>query len=723
MTQLYAILKIAAMLGILFLLALLSCVQVSDPDLWLHLKTGEWITTHLQVPYQDIFSFASTGHPWIDHEWLFQTLMYVIYHMGGINGLISLQTIIFISILALMSTYQWRYPLPLSRIALLLAAVLIFPLRLTLRPDIFSLLFFTVFLFVLLGKNNRRYREIILFFLQIAWVNMHVYAILGPIIAGLIFLGGWLTDRIYGLEKQDEQPKVHWGLLFLLLTSAFFINPYGIKGALYPFSFLVQIATETGIFNHVAELTSPLTNYDWHAAHYIAYLALIISSLFALAINYRRLNFRLVLLFLFILIFSSLAIRNLPYFAIAAYFIIVGTSNAITSPKTPDQNILSPLRLGIKIILILAMIAWGAAQARDVLSRGDTDPRTGRFHSLYAGGFSSSAFPQAAVDFCVANHIRGNMFNDLSSGSYLIGRLFPNVHVFIDGRVGFYAQDFFNTYDQIWYNGDRKTFDALTDKYQITSAFLNNTQGRIPIRVLKMLGSHRAWTLVYFNTDAVIFLKNVSQNVPLITKYAIDLTQWSPPQADIETNNEPAFITRAYLLLSIGLIEPAQKEVSSVLTFNPNSFDAHMLQGIISRSQKDHAAALKHFKYAVALSPQNPNAQYNLGLSYENMKDYPAAEKTFGHLWKIFPQQPLWGCALARILIEEDKDDQALNILRQLPFKEDAQFLEDMLQIGDLLFKKGKIGLMKEIYVKFLNKPFVPKHIQERIRQIYAVQE
>src|SRR5436190_21749859 len=62
LTLLYLILVLPAMLPIL------------DPDIWWHLRTGQWIVEHATVPTTDLFSSYGIGKPWIAYSWLFEVL-------------------------------------------------------------------------------------------------------------------------------------------------------------------------------------------------------------------------------------------------------------------------------------------------------------------------------------------------------------------------------------------------------------------------------------------------------------------------------------------------------------------------------------------------------------------------------------------------------------------------------------------------------------------------
>src|SRR5205807_608995 len=60
--------------------------ETLDPDMWWHLRTGEFIWQH-GIPRHDIFSFTVPDHDWVTHEWLTDVLMWGIDTLGGLQGL------------------------------------------------------------------------------------------------------------------------------------------------------------------------------------------------------------------------------------------------------------------------------------------------------------------------------------------------------------------------------------------------------------------------------------------------------------------------------------------------------------------------------------------------------------------------------------------------------------------------------------------------------------
>jgi hypothetical protein len=51
---------------------LLGCRELFDADVWWHVRAGQWIWSHRNVPTLDPFTFASASRPWVELHWLFE---------------------------------------------------------------------------------------------------------------------------------------------------------------------------------------------------------------------------------------------------------------------------------------------------------------------------------------------------------------------------------------------------------------------------------------------------------------------------------------------------------------------------------------------------------------------------------------------------------------------------------------------------------------------------
>ncbi len=73
---------------LLFGLLAMTARPATDPDLWWHLRSGQWIVETGHVPHSDPFSFTRAGHAWVSHEWLSEVVFYELWKHGGAAALI-----------------------------------------------------------------------------------------------------------------------------------------------------------------------------------------------------------------------------------------------------------------------------------------------------------------------------------------------------------------------------------------------------------------------------------------------------------------------------------------------------------------------------------------------------------------------------------------------------------------------------------------------------------
>src|SRR5262245_31979193 len=129
----------------LLLLLILAAVVVSsffkiaDLDFWWHLKTGEIILTQKAFPHQDIYSFTAFGREYIDHEWLFQVLQYLVYDSIGPIGIILFKTLVLVFIYWITTRFLLKNGTPHAVAAgVLLVSIAGARARFIERPEIFT---------------------------------------------------------------------------------------------------------------------------------------------------------------------------------------------------------------------------------------------------------------------------------------------------------------------------------------------------------------------------------------------------------------------------------------------------------------------------------------------------------------------------------------------------------------------------------------------------------
>src|SRR5438034_11022831 len=60
--------------AVVLLSAAVGLDALGDPDVWWHLRLGDWIVANHRVPGGELFSYTAAGHPLLAHEWLSDTV-------------------------------------------------------------------------------------------------------------------------------------------------------------------------------------------------------------------------------------------------------------------------------------------------------------------------------------------------------------------------------------------------------------------------------------------------------------------------------------------------------------------------------------------------------------------------------------------------------------------------------------------------------------------------
>ena len=428
--------------------------NVTDPDVWWHLRTGELILATHTIPHSDPYSFTKSGQPWIDHEWLSQILIYSTYRVAGYGGLIAEFGLIIAAAFGLVFLRSPGRPY----IAGLLTAwgALASVPSWGVRPQMLTLLLASLLLLIL----DRSYRHPKLLWLAplliLLWVNLHAGYALGLALMVLYLIGDAL-DVAFGQSEVRDHKK--WFVQFIVVIAVSIaivpLNPYGARMYSYPLDTLRSPA----MLANIAEWLSP----NFHQGKNLPALLLIL-TVFALAtLSPKKLRPKELLL-LTILLFAGLrSVRHIPIFVIVAVPIVSGLiqswleeSGKAKIFEIPSGSLSSVKTLVNAVILLGTLIFAGA-----------------HLHHVIAGQPQAEAkeFPAAAVSFLASSHPPGEMLNHYNWGGYFIWKLYPEYRVFIDGRADLYGDAFVNDFAALYYL-KRPSWQEQLEKCQIRTVVL-----------------------------------------------------------------------------------------------------------------------------------------------------------------------------------------------------------------------------------------------------------
>ena len=301
-------LPLGAIFGLVFYMAHL---EVKDLDLWLHIGVGRYIVTNGVIPFTDILSCSIAGTPWVNHEWLFQVIVYNIFERWGPDGLIQMQVVIVMITMLLLLFLGYNKDKQLMLIFVLYFVSMVYQQRFTIRPDLYSLFFFTFYIFVLSLHIDKKWSVPALVVAQALWSNIHGFFFFGPLFVLIGLISEWLKRHVplpYEWNKSGRLNDAEYKRLKAILglvALACLINPYVLEGALYPFRVFFSFSGENKVFfEHIQELQRPLAWKNFFATNeFLFYKALVLISVVTFIFNRRRIDISALLFWLVFFIF------------------------------------------------------------------------------------------------------------------------------------------------------------------------------------------------------------------------------------------------------------------------------------------------------------------------------------------------------------------------------------------------------------------------------------
>ena len=650
---------------LILLFALLVISQINtivDSDIWCHLKTGEHILKNFNlpspaafggeasarfslrrseekdsagvnswsfnIPQIDIFSYTLENQSWIHQDWLSEVLFYLVFVNFGWIGLNIFKALIIslsFLILLLISSKGERIVYPIIFIIL---SILAFGYRSSVRPEMFSYLFLCVFLYVL-EKGKYFY---ILPFLQVIWSNLHGYSILGPI---LIFI--YCIDEFISCNRAKAKRLT---LVFVGVSLACFITPYFYKGILYPMEIMYQAFSGKRLFiDTISELTMPIkSNFN----KYIFFWVLAVLSSGTFFINLKKGKIKHVFVFAGSFMAFYIAVRYMPIFIFLAMLLAAKNLNEAGLTKRIPEKKCYP----VLILAVCCLIYFFASDRYYMFIKQFPLKKTG-------SEFSKLLAPFGACDFLEKKSIKGRIFNTLDFGSYIGYRFYPEKRSFIDGRLGMYKEDFYNTYRRI--QNYPKEWEIIQKKYNFHIALIRHLFSGTE-RLLKYLYNTKEWALVYYDESSAVFLHDTPENRAAIERFKIDFSKKKTDKSGVVLSTavffekigeqksaeeaycrllelRPEFLEAgnnlAVIYINSGRLDEAFEIINKFLKHYPESAELYCNKGLAYLRMGKKEEGLVMLEKSAGLDPYLRQASYMLGLAYLEKGDTEKAIKQF----------------------------------------------------------------------------------------------
>lgn len=481
---------------VIFLLIIFIAIRIPlDTDFWWHIRAGQLSLTNRSVVMEDLTSFSTGGANWINHSWLSQIIYFLIYQYTQNLGLMLF--VATISVLCMWFVFIRLKGNQIIKGFVILLCVLTTAVVWSPRPQLFSLLLFSVVSYLVYEKGiNSRKTILLMLLLFLIWGDLHAGFSMG-ILFLILYFSGLVLDKFFADEGSEETKKkdlVMSGMLALFSALVVMINPNGIG------VWKVQFATISipTLQNFIPEWASP----NFHELYQQPFLWLWILLVLFLMINRTKYSFTEIIPLLVFGALGFIARRNYVYFAIIAipilskeidYFIDMYVKKRFDKTNTRkfftnlNKNPNPWISKGINLFLVMVMLLVIFGKVIYLSS------------PIVFDFYKNQFYPIEAVDYIKENHLENKRcLNSYAWGGYISWSL-PEMKIFIDGRTDLYGEEII--LDWLDMIHAENNWEEKMESYEINCVLLEN---EYPI-VDKLISN--SWRVVFQDEKSILILK------------------------------------------------------------------------------------------------------------------------------------------------------------------------------------------------------------------------
>jgi len=486
-------LKLRRLLHVLILATLLTIIAaptlsprygVVDNDLWIHLKTGDWIVEHHAFPHTGILSGTAADRPWMAYSWFAEVLLSLFHAWFQLVGIAVFGLLLTLSVACgvfwmvhTLSGSFWKASV------LTIACCTGFLFNVYPRPVFFSMLLFAVSLTLLL-EARRTGRPQLLYWLPpifLLWANAHIQFIYGVFLIGLfvtISVAQRWTSHWRFADFLQPPPQLSAATLFVILGAclvATCIGPY----SYHLYSVVFDYATARFPYTYVREFQS----VTFRSYRDFVELLLTGFAFFALG-RQKKLDPFLLVLLAIVSVIGFRTQRDAWFVCIpAAACIALVSAGANRERNLPEVSAIWE-KAALAATLTLLIVVYTHA----------VDFNTPNLRSAI-----DEVFPVRAVNFLRDHPQQGPLYNTYDWGGFIAWYM-PEHPVAIDGRTDLYGDDI-DTRFMLTANGDASYVD---DPYlKESNLFLLPRQSILA----RLLAADSRVNLIYQDSLAVVFVR------------------------------------------------------------------------------------------------------------------------------------------------------------------------------------------------------------------------
>jgi tetratricopeptide (TPR) repeat protein len=648
--------------------AVFACLHtVGDFDTGWHLATGRYLLQHREIPSTDVLSYTSPGEPWLYPPFA-GALLYGVFHTFGYAGLSWFSVLA----AALLAAYLLWRALPKANLAatvLLVFAVPSLAYRMTPRADLFTTLFFAVYLVELWrfhrGESARLW---LLPAVMLLWVNLHP-----GFIAGLGLLAAYVLMEVLLLPYRDQRggarQRLAKGWPWLAASAAAVLaNPWGLGVIRQALRLAGMGGNSPGAPRFIGELSS--AQFSWHTILQAfnlrdpdnAFWWLLAAAGAALlqALRRREVGAALVLA-----VAMAAALQRLRYQGLFSMVVIVigGTLLAEAFTELDSRN---PRLCGMR--------AWGAVAVVAILCTITTlriaDLTSNRYYVVSASTFGfgpgeSWWFPERAAAFIERERLAGNIFQPYNLGGFTALRLGPSYLDYIDGR-GVSGAVSAEEQSLLSQSPDSALWQEVASRRNINVILLPLARyGGLGIFDLNAFCGAAEWRPIYLDEVSLVLIRRTEQNKPWIDRLELSCQNaiFTPPPKASRAELYNFYANSGAVLYALARDSEAEAAWQHALELEVEDPNIHLFLAQLYQQQQRPGDAEREYRAALSRR-ESTAAWYALGRLLAMEHRYAEAEQAIESAATMTPTPANQYKALGQVQLHLNPEHALASLLK-----------------------------------------------------------
>ncbi len=476
---------------------------LSDGDTGWHIRAGDWILQHHQVPSRDLFSFTMPHREWFAWEWGWDVLFSFIHTRWGLSG-VALGNILLLGCSGVLLYRLVRRQAKNDVLALMVTSIAMLgsSVHWLARPHLLSWIFVLIFLHLIARAEEGDAR--LLWWtplLTALWVNLHGSFFLGIFLLGTC--GAVKSLQALVMPRRGASCASAGPTYFLTgaaCLGASLINPYGWRLHEHVLRYLLD-AKQIDAINEYA----PINFHSPLALCLEFFLVLGACAAYRLLTEGKWAQAAMLLLSVHPALKSA---RNVPIFLFIAAppvaALLTMSLEQVSRTEVPVWlrslaagvlNFGKDFRLFERVERIPVLPAAALLLFASALGVVGTQ-------EIRIADFDKRDFPVDAAAV-IAQWPEARVFTFDQWGDYLIYRSFPRRAAFVDGRSDFYGSKF----GDHWLNALNAQYDWQRELSQFA---INTVLLKTSCPLAAVLKESPEWSSVFDDGSAIVFRKVIA---------------------------------------------------------------------------------------------------------------------------------------------------------------------------------------------------------------------